>query len=154
MLTASYSKVYNFLQIVPCFYTYINQRIFSQAILLGPSIYFAKTSIFLLFLRIFQVNKATKWAIYFGMAFTFALYWTNIGVESAFCAPKKGQSWADPNLVGKSCARTEPFGITQGTLATVLDIYIFILPIPVVSRLQMSTQRKFSILIIFATAFL
>lgn len=39
-------------------------------------------------------------------------------------------------------------------LAVALDVYIFVLPIPTILRLQMSPTKRLSVLGVFGTAFL
>lgn len=119
---------------------------------MGPTIFFAKISILLLYLRIFTVNKLTRYAIYFGMAFTALLYWAGVGVESYFCAAGPGESWADIAVLGAKCSRLLPWGITQGICVVVLDVYILILPIPVVIQLHLPMRKRLAILGVFTTA--
>ena len=121
--------------------------------LLGPTLFFAKGAIFLLYLRIFTINRKMKYSIWFGMAFTFVLYWINIPFESWYCAPRAGDPWG-LETVGKTCADNIMFGLVQGVLSVALDLYIFILPVPIVLNLQMSMKRRISVLGVFATAIL
>jgi hypothetical protein len=118
--------------------------------LLGPCIFFAKISIFLLYLQLFTVNKTNRQLIYAGMLFTFFLYWTNVAIEPYFCAPHLGQSWNFS--VGMRCTRLIPWGMVQGVLAVVLDLYIFILPIPIILNLRLPKRKKLSVLFVFMTA--
>lgn len=46
------------------------------------------------------------------------------------------------------------YTLVQGVLSVVLDVYIFILPIPIVLTLQISLKRRLSILGVFGTAVL
>jgi hypothetical protein len=118
--------------------------------LLGPSIFFAKTSIFLLYFQLFTVNKTNRQLIYAGMVFAFFLYWTNVTVEPYFCAPHLGQPW--DFSVGTRCARLIPWGMVQGVSAVLLDLYIFILPIPIILNLHLPKRKKLSVLLVFMTA--
>ena len=122
--------------------------------LLGPTIFFSKEAIFLLYLEIFHVKKGMRIAIYVGMIFTGFAYWTGIIIESIFCAAHIGETW-DP-LAGAPesmrCVKSEYWGIVQGGCAIIIDVFIFVLPIPVILRLQLATRRKFQILGVFMTA--
>jgi hypothetical protein len=40
----------------------------------------------------------------------------------------------------------------QGVLAVVLDLYIFILPIPIILNLRLPKRKKLSVLFVFMTA--
>lgn len=121
--------------------------------ILGPTLFFAKSAIFLLYLRVFTVNKKMRYSIWFGLAYTFVLYWINIPFESWNCAPRAGDPWG-LETVGMTCRNNVMFGLVQGVLAVALDLYIFILPIPVTLRLQMSLRRRLAVLGVFATAIL
>ena len=122
--------------------------------LLGPTIFFSKEAIFLLYLEIFQVKKRMRMAIFGGMVFTGFVYWTGIIIESIFCAAHIEESW-DPlagSPVSNRCPKSEYWGIVQGGCAIFIDLYIFALPIPVILQLQLATRRKIQILGVFMTA--
>ena len=123
---------------------------YAQDILLGPTIFFAKLSILFLYLKIFQVDRSTKYAIYTGMLFDFLIYWPNIGLNSYFCAPKPGEPWGLAALA--TCSKTTVWGVIQGSLAVVLDIYLFILPMPVLARLHLKRSKKVGVMAVFGTA--
>lgn len=121
--------------------------------ILGPTLFFAKSAILLLYLRVFTINKKMSHSIWFGLAFNFVLYWINIPFESWNCAPRAGDPWG-LQTVGKTCANNIMFGLVQGVLSVVLDLYIFFLPIPIVLGLQMSLRSRIAILGVFGTAIL
>jgi hypothetical protein len=127
--------------------------LYAQGTLLGPVIFFAKSSIFLLCRQIFTIQKPMKYAIRFGLLFTFLLYWPGVGLESYFAAPHIGETWEDL-LVNHRPEKLIYWGIVQGTLSVVLDIYIFILPLPLLSKLQLPRKKRWQLLIIFSTAML
>ncbi|KAF4215124.1 hypothetical protein CNMCM8980_010661 [Aspergillus fumigatiaffinis] len=129
------------------------QILYAQGTLLGPVIFFAKSSIFLLCRQIFTIQKPMKYAIRFGLLFTFLLYWPGVGLESYFAAPHIGETWEDL-LVNHRPEKLIYWGIVQGTLSVVLDIYIFILPLPLLSKLQLPRKKRWQLLIIFSTAML
>ena len=119
----------------------------------GPTLFFAKGAILLLYLRIFTVNKRMRYSIWIGLATAFVLYWLTIPMVSYYCVPRAGDAWSIENI-GASCTKDATFGIIQGVLSLSLDVYIFILPIPIILKLQMSLQRRLAVLSIFGTAFL
>ncbi|PKX99263.1 uncharacterized protein P174DRAFT_416950 [Aspergillus novofumigatus IBT 16806] len=134
-----------------CAYHANLQILYAQGTLLGPVIFFAKSSIFLLCRQIFTIQKTMKYAIRFGLLFTFLLYWPGVGLESYYAAPHIGETWEDL-LVNKRPEKLIYWGIVQGTLSVVLDIYIFILPLPLLSKLQLPRKKRWQLLIIFSTA--
>ena len=122
--------------------------------LLGPTIFFSKEAIFLLYFEIFHVKTGMRNTIIGGMIFTGFAYWPGIIIESIFCSAHIGETW-DP-LAGAPeavrCAKSEYWGIVQGACAILIDILIFTIPIPAVLRLQLATRRKIQLLGVFMTA--
>lgn len=135
---------------LPCEYP---QILYAQGVILGPVIFFAKSAIFLLCRQIFTIQKTMKYAIRFGLLFTFLLYWPGVPLESYYAAPHIGETWEDL-LINKRPDHLVYWGAVQGTLSVVLDIYIFILPLPLLSKLQVSRKKRWKLLIIFSTAML
>ena len=112
---------------------------------------FADLSILLLLLRIFSVNKRFKIAVYAGIAWTVLLHVIAILVDSIMCAPWPGESFNSP-AVQVRCVRSDLWLLVSAVLEVLFDIYVFILPLPVIWRLQMGAKRKAGISMIFMTA--
>lgn len=127
------------------------QILYAQGVLLGPTIFFAKCSIFLLYRQIFTIQKPLKIAIWVGLIFTFLLYWAGVPLESYFSAPHVGETWEDLLTNGRP-GQLIYWGIVQGTCSVVLDIYIFLLPLPMLAQLQMAHWRRLQLLAVFSTA--
>ncbi|RFU81869.1 hypothetical protein TARUN_332 [Trichoderma arundinaceum] len=125
--------------------------LFAQGVVLGPVIFFAKAAILLLYLQIFTSHRPMRIAVYVGIVFTGLTYWASVPLEIAFAAPHPGETWGDLLLNGRP-EKLIYWGIVQGTLAVVIDLYIFILPLPVLWRLHMSLKRRVALCAIFFTA--
>ena len=121
--------------------------------LLPPTLFFAKGAILLLYLRIFTVNKKMRYTIWLGLLCDFLLYWSSIPIVTYYFTPRVGQPWSVV-AVTVSCPVLTNFILAQGILSVVLDLYIFILPIPIVSKLPISLKKRLSILGVFGTAIL
>lgn len=91
------------------------------------------------------------YAIYGGILFNFLIYWLGVPLEAYYAAPHVGQKWEDM-LVNGMPEKLLYWGVVQGTLAVVLDIYIFVLPIPTIAHLQLSSKKKLQVLGVFFTA--
>ena len=120
--------------------------------ILGPAIFFAKVALFLLYWRVFSIHSTMRWAIYVGCIYAFFLYWSNLVVTSVYCAPAVNEPWTV--AVGVKCKPASVFGVIQGTLNVVLDLYLLFLPIPVVMRLQMAPKKRVGIVAVFMTGIL
>ena len=79
------------------------------------------------------------------------LYYISITVcYFIFATPRRGGTWL-------SYSREDfiiHFSIPQSAVGLVIDLYILILPIVAVSKLQMATRRKVGIILIFTTGLL
>ena len=122
-------------------------------LIVGPTLFFAKSTIFLFYLHVFGVSKMIRYGVWFGLFWNFCLYWSSIPIETVTSVPRIGQPWNIETIDRKNRISTE-YSVFQGVFAVALDLYIFLLPIPVILKLQMSLRRRYSILGVFGTAIL
>ncbi|TVY80891.1 hypothetical protein LSUE1_G004336 [Lachnellula suecica] len=125
--------------------------LFSQQIILTFVLFFSKCSVFLLYQQIFDVQRPMRIAIRVGIVFTGLLYFTNIPLSAILSAPHIGETWGSVLLSGRP-QKELIWGVVQSTLGILLDLYIFILPIPVILKLHLSTKKKIQLLVVFTTA--
>ncbi|KAH8754762.1 hypothetical protein F5883DRAFT_431082 [Diaporthe sp. PMI_573] len=125
--------------------------LFIQAMIYAATTYFAKSSILLLYLQFFSVHRNTRIAIWIGLISVGVLYWAAFPIEAPFMTPSKGQTWGELALSGKP-DKMYYWGIVQGPLSVIIDIYIFVVPIPVLLTLNMSSGRRTGLMLVFATA--
>ncbi|KAI1158000.1 hypothetical protein F5B18DRAFT_642846 [Nemania serpens] len=135
-----------------CFFdqTYA-QGIYIPAVLLQTGAFFAKASIFLLYLGLFTVQRPTRLAIYAGIIFAFIIYGAGVAVATYYETPRAGEDWTAVLLDGRSVIPL-PWWQAQSALSVALDLYIFILPIPVIVRLRLPVQRKIQLVAVFSLA--
>lgn len=124
--------------------------LFVQSMTLGPALFFGKAAILLFYLRLFEVKKSVRYMVYAAFPYILCLYWANVGMAPYFCAPRPGKAWGPENIV--SCGRMAIWGTIQGPMNIFIDVYILVLPIPVIMGLQLSAKRKAGLLGIFLTA--
>lgn len=118
----------------------------------GPMMFFAKTSLFLLYYRVFAPNKVVRYIITVGIAFCFAVYLASLAIAVNYCAPHPGKAW--DLLVLNSCSRFGHYNLISGVANLALDIFMIGLPIPVILRLQLPFKKKLGVLAIFMTGLL
>ncbi|MCJ1265998.1 hypothetical protein MMC22_005880 [Lobaria immixta] len=123
------------------------KKLYLQSITSGPMIFFAKSSLFMLYYRLFMTRRFVRYAIIFGVAFSFVVYFSNMTVAGIMCAPKVGHPW-DWTTIAK-CYRISVSGFVLGIVNLALDIYLLILPIPVILPLQLSIKKKIGVLGMF-----
>ena len=108
------------------------QAIFAAKTIAGLTTFFAKAAVFILYYRIFRLERWMRYAIYLGSAFSFCLYWTNVPLYSYFCAAHDGV-W-DIHVVER-CNTISSFSVIQAAMDIGLSLYIMIIPIPAVFKL-------------------
>lgn len=120
----------------------------------GPSIFFAKLSIFLLYLRTFYPSRWTRYLTYFGITVNLIVYSGTTIAFGALCVRRPGETWIQDQMTRRCSYNTRAVGYTQGIFGVISDLFIFILPLPVIWGLQMPTKRKVGVIAIFATGLL
>jgi hypothetical protein len=128
---------------------------FVQTMLFCPVFFFPKAAIFLLYRQLFAVGKRFRMAIDAGLLVTFLLYLSEIPLAVIYAAPRPGHSW--DSLLETLEANEHPFalgGTIQSVFGTVLDLYIFFLPLPTLFHLHMPSRRRWQLIGIFSTALL
>jgi len=122
----------------------------SGAILYSLTMFFAKLALFLLYYRIFARNRWTRIAIYLGIAFNGLFYLASCVALIVLCVPRRGESWTSIGYATR-CTHAEAMGDVQGIFGLISDLYIFILPLPVLFSLQMTLRKKLGITAVFLT---
>ncbi|KAI1177769.1 hypothetical protein F4777DRAFT_540284 [Nemania sp. FL0916] len=130
------------------------------------SLFFSKTATLLLFKQVFNVSRAMHIAIWIGIAVSFVLYGSSLAALSYLSAPHAGQTWdqvANDAIISNLSPLYKGvapvviplyWGVAQGAIGTVFDIYIFILPLPILYRLNLTKKRKLQLSALFFVAIL
>lgn len=91
-----------------------------------------------------------RFAIWMGQAFNFLLYGAGVAVATYYETPRPGETWLDA-LDGRSLIPLR-WWQAQSALAIALDIYIFILPLPALYKLNISVRRRMQLIAVFSLA--
>lgn len=127
-------------------YAHVHQRGYFTISLVPPAMLLIKISFFILFLRLFAPNQWLRYAIYFGATFTFCSY---IALGTAliyYVSPIPGAGWHSANGNSDQIMFTY-LGIAA--LGIPIDIYILILPIVAVCKLQLAMKNKVRLIAVF-----
>ncbi|KAI1113916.1 hypothetical protein F5Y14DRAFT_462048 [Nemania sp. NC0429] len=116
----------------------------------GPALWFAKTAILTLYLRLFSIVNWLRWCCYIGIVFLFATYWSLVPVSIVYNFPHGDEKW-DVTTTAKS-VHSQVAYLVAGAISVISDIYILILPFPILFKLQMSLRRKIGLGMVFSTA--
>ncbi|KAK8030085.1 hypothetical protein PG993_011376 [Apiospora rasikravindrae] len=118
----------------------------------------ADSSIFLLYWQLFHVHDGpVRAAIWIGLVFTFLTAAPTTIFSIALDTPRKGEEWQD--VLVRLSAPTSLYdyallGPIQGSVIVALDIFAFVLPLPIIARLNLTPRKKKQLLLLFSTAFL
>lgn len=121
--------------------------------LYGPTVFFAKLSLLLLYHRIFSPDRWTRLFIYFGIGVIFIVYTITASILVGLCIPRKGEGWALA-LRSSRCRDTMVMTYVQGIFNIVSDFYVLVLPLPVVWKLQLPLRKKIGVSAVFMTGLL
>ena len=119
----------------------------STGIIFPITIFFAKTSILLLYLRIFSISKWLRTSIYIGLT-VMALFYTAMvctGIVAVIkCVGITAGSVQFCDDIGGSIQ------VVQSAFNVTTDFWILILPMPFVVKLQLPRARKIGLFAVFA----
>lgn len=121
------------------------QKVYAEGMLIGPSMFFAKMAVILLYLKLFALKMTIRYPIYFGMAFIFCTYWIDIPLQKSLLCPAS---------ILPNCRKLAILGVAQGACGAVSDLYILFLPIPVVLSLNLPLKRRLGVPAIFMVGIL
>lgn len=124
--------------------------------LYGASAMLIKTSLLLLYLRLFRPSKKANIMIWTGFVVIVIFYLICIITTAVFCNRQQWpKDYASPLvfLAAQEESRCNHpqlnLSAAQGTFSTLSDIYVLALPVTFISGLKMSTARKVSVCGVF-----
>lgn len=101
----------------------------------------------------FSPDRWTRSFIYFGIGVIFIVYTVTSSITVGLCIPRKGERWALA-LPSSRCRDTMVTSYVQGIFNIVSDLYVLVLPLPVVWKLQLPLREKVGVSAVFMTGFL
>lgn len=123
---------------------------FLQVLAIDPIGGLIRSSFFLMYLHLFRPLKWLRWACYTGMVITWAFHIGRTIGSIYVMVPNPGQSW-QASLTNPRRLKTAERGIPYSVGGLLLDVYILILPMIVLSKLKVSKTRRLELIAIFAT---
>ncbi len=129
------------------------QMLFSQNLFLGPTQFFLKVAILALYLQLFSIYRTMRYAIWAGIIFSGIIYFPHTILVIVFNAPHGGQQWADLATNGMP-QKLGFYAPVHGIGSIVLDIYIFIIPLLMITKLQVTSKKRLQLIGVFITALL
>ena len=94
-------------------------------------------------------------SIWVGIAVTFVLQGIVLVVSAYLGAPRFNETWEEQlSRTQNTGIYTLRWAIGHSAAATVLDIYIFVLPLPIIYRLNLALRWKIQVAALFFVALL
>lgn len=111
-----------------------------------------KAAIAALYVRVFGAKPWMRFTSYALVIFMFLFYMSNVGIAAFYCIPRRGAPW-DATAFAR-CSSPVTSAIVIGTFGVVADIVLFILPFPIILKLQLSPRKRMGLCIVFLAGFL
>lgn len=112
----------------------------------------AKLSILLLFRQLFAVGRRSRIAIWIGSVAVVLVFVPTFTYQFIIMVPRPGMTWDDVFLSGQSGANVPFWPVVSSALHLMLDLYIVLLPLPIIAKLNWSTKQKLKAALVFSTA--
>ncbi|KAK4183647.1 hypothetical protein QBC35DRAFT_542631 [Podospora australis] len=136
---------------------YINRSSFMVPLLYNVSVICVKTSLLVLYLRLFRPSRLAKIMIWSGMVCIVVVYTFFFITKAIFCRPNQWPDGEDQFTFLMRVATAESkcynpnlkFGIAEGVFSVVSDLYLMLIPILSVSSLHLPLKRKLGMCGIF-----
>ncbi|KAF2197035.1 hypothetical protein GQ43DRAFT_497190 [Delitschia confertaspora ATCC 74209] len=154
-ITETFSKVYCSSTRFParCLYT---QRSFTGICMYAVSAIWVKSTLLVLYLRIFRPSRRANIMIWLGLVTIAVFYLCCIVVNAVQCVPRRGEvgGWLSPTALAR-CSQPElDLSVAQGVFSAVSDLYVLSIPMHLVFALRLALLRKIGVSALFFTGFI
>ncbi|KAI0971689.1 hypothetical protein F4678DRAFT_472207 [Xylaria arbuscula] len=124
------------------------QFLIAEAIIRSFSIYFAKAPVLVLYVRLFGIRKWFRVTVWTTLGVSFFIFLGSLLYASVKCSAGKVYDQITElgciNAGGRN-------GLVHGVASLTLDLIIFVLPLPIVFHLHLSTNKKIGFAIVAST---
>ncbi|KAI0889004.1 uncharacterized protein GGS22DRAFT_65983 [Annulohypoxylon maeteangense] len=93
-------------------------------------------------------RTAFKWTCYILGTINVLMYFIAIMIDAGSCRPRA--YWWDKTIEGGTCINTIKLPIVTGTINAIIDLFILLLPQGIIWRLQMSSNKRIGVSLVFA----
>ena len=128
----------------------MKQQSYAYTIVLAPALGLIKCSFFIQYYQLFYPLRWIRISIWIG-AIISTIFYVALSITALILAsPWPGESFIE-GLLSQHFFMDIQFAIPLGVIGMLVDWYLFILPIPAVWTLMMSTSKKLGVISIFLT---
>ena len=111
---------------------------------------FVKLTFFILYWNIFKPFRWLKLGIIGGVVVFIGFYFICTMISVVEDAPPPGRTWFE-NATKTQNGASQRLSVPLGACAVVSDVYILLLPISGVLQLQLSSKKRFALIMVFMT---
>ncbi|KAK1982228.1 hypothetical protein LZ30DRAFT_749493 [Colletotrichum cereale] len=122
---------------------------YAGSLLYSPAAFFTKTSILLLTVRVFSIDKTVARTLHLLLAFILICYIPAEVAKAAVCIPV--QSFWDLSIVEHKCIDQTKLFLYDSSLSVFSDLFILIVPIVLTSRMKVPLLKKIKIVGLLGT---
>lgn len=119
-----------------------------------PILYFLKLTLLLLYLQLFGPMRWLRISAYIGILLLTLFYVTFTIVMFVLSTPGIGQTWVTHAFSAQEAYTQYHISVPLAAVGFVFDVFLLILPLIAIARLQMPTKRKLAVSIIFLSGLL
>lgn len=111
----------------------------------------SRLTFLLLYRRLFGSNRNVRYAVYIGGLAMSLIYLLYIPLLAGFCAGLLVNPPGTPGVLAKCQRLWIPHAFVYGGGNVMIDLYIMLLPMPIIWRLQLPFKKRFGISVLFTT---
>ncbi|KAI3317920.1 hypothetical protein HD806DRAFT_513651 [Xylariaceae sp. AK1471] len=123
-----------------------SQFLIAEAIIGGFSIYFSKIPVLVLFTRLFGIRKWLRVTVWTTISVGFFVFLGSLLYVSVECSAGKVHDVASE---GGCITAGGNNGLVHGVASLILDLIVFVLPLPILFHLHLSTNKKIGLCVVF-----
>ena len=117
---------------------------------ISPALGFIKLSVLLFYLQLFWPVRWLRIGVYVGAGISSSFYFAATVITFYYYTPHRHETWVERSF-SAGFSKLQDVSILTGVMGLVIDTFALVLPIRVISGLQMPTRRKLGVLLLFAT---
>lgn len=124
---------------------------FAVQLIVPVASFFPKAAILFLYLQLFSAKRWIPYAVYFGLVFNFFTYIPLFASAIYYSTPRGGLTWGELAL-STSPQRGLYMTTVKAAMSVAMNLYILILPLPILSNLHLAISKRLQLIAVFATA--
>ncbi|RAH70496.1 uncharacterized protein BO66DRAFT_290302, partial [Aspergillus aculeatinus CBS 121060] len=125
--------------------------LFTSLFFFTGAICFTKLSAIFFYARVFGLNNRVFRILLWVAGSLVAGWLVSVWISTVFQCRPIAKAW-DPTLPG-TCFQLYPWYVSTASLSCLIDLYVLLLPVPLIIRLKRSLRRRLVVLITFFMAY-